>query len=61
MFDKLKQFLKEVKIEIKKVSWPNRQEVTASTVIVMVTVLLISVFIGLSDFILTKLFHMVLR
>lgn len=33
-----RRFLKEVRFELKKVSWPNRQEVATYTVVVVVTV-----------------------
>ncbi|MDD2654597.1 MAG: preprotein translocase subunit SecE, partial [Candidatus Omnitrophica bacterium] len=31
MFDKVGRFFSEVKVELTKVSWPNRQELVAST------------------------------
>ena len=61
MLNKLKQFLREVKIEIKKVSWPSRQETIASTIIVMVTLFLLSIFIGLSDLVLSQAFALIMK
>ena len=43
------QFLKECKIELKKVKWPTRKELLASTAVVIVLVLLVSLFLGLID------------
>jgi preprotein translocase subunit SecE len=60
MINKIKIFLKEVKIELKKVVFPNRDEVIGSTKVVIVTVLIISVFLGMVDLGLTKLVSMVL-
>jgi preprotein translocase subunit SecE len=60
MINKIKIFLKEVKIELKKVVFPNRDEVIGSTKVVIVTVLIISVFLGVVDLGLTKLVSMVL-
>lgn len=37
-----RQFLKEVRSELKKVAWPSRREVTTYTVVVLVTVLFIT-------------------
>jgi preprotein translocase SecE subunit len=42
-----------VRVEFTKVSWPTRQEVRDSTIVTIVTVMLISVFIGIADRIIT--------
>ncbi|MBI4697848.1 MAG: preprotein translocase subunit SecE [Nitrospirae bacterium] len=55
MLDKIKAYFKEVKIELKKVVFPNREEVIGSTKVVVVTVIIISFFLGLIDLGLTKL------
>ena len=60
MINKIKLFLKEVKIELKKVVFPNRDEVIGSTKVVIVTVLIISFFLGTVDLGLTKLVSLVL-
>ena len=44
-----REFLKEVQVEATKVSWPTRNELRDSTAVVIVTVLLVSVFIGIVD------------
>ena len=46
----VREFLKDVKVESTKVSWPTRQELRDSTVVVIVAVLLISVFVGIVDY-----------
>jgi preprotein translocase subunit SecE len=48
----VREFVKEVKVESTKVSWPTRQELRASTTVVIVAVLLISVFVGVVDYVL---------
>ena len=45
----VREFVKDVKVESTKVSWPTRQELRASTVVVIVAVMLISVFVGIVD------------
>ncbi|WP_353684208.1 preprotein translocase subunit SecE [Thermodesulfovibrio sp. 3907-1M] len=55
MISKLKNFLNEVKIEAKKVNYPKKHEVIASTWVVIVTVVLISFFLGLIDFVLSRI------
>jgi preprotein translocase subunit SecE len=49
------QFLKESRMELKKVKWPTRKELLASTVVVIVLVLIVSFFLGLIDFGLIKI------
>ncbi len=55
MFGKIKDFFKEVKIELKKVVFPSRDEVIGSTKVVIVLVLIIATFLGFVDMLLSKL------
>ncbi len=55
------QFLREVKIELKKVTWPTRKQTMGSTVVVIVLVFLISLFLGLVDMGLSGLFRSILH
>ena len=48
-FARFREFLQEVRVESGKVSWPTRTELRDSTVVVIVTVLLVSAFIGVVD------------
>lgn len=52
---KTKKFFREVKAELKKVNWPNQREILSSTVVVIVTVLIISLFIGGIDLVFSNL------
>lgn len=61
MFSKIKNFFKEVKIELKKVVFPSRDEVIGSTKIVVVLVLIVAVFLGMIDMLLSKLIGMVIK
>jgi preprotein translocase subunit SecE len=58
---KIFKFLKEVKVELFKVTWPNRQELIGSTVIVIVLSLIVAVYLGFLDFILSGLFGRLIR
>ena len=49
------QFLREAKMELKKVKWPTRKELFASTAVVIVLVLVMALFLGLIDFGLIKI------
>lgn len=55
MFEKIKEFFKEVKIELKKVVFPQREEILGSTWVVIFTVITVSVFLGIVDLGLSKL------
>jgi len=48
-----REFVKEVRVESTKVSWPTRNEIRDSTAVVIVTILIVSLFIGVVDRILT--------
>jgi preprotein translocase subunit SecE len=55
------QFLREVKIELKKVTWPTRKQTLGSTAVVIVLVMIISVFLGLVDVSLGNLVQVVFK
>ncbi|MFA5592794.1 MAG: preprotein translocase subunit SecE [Micavibrio sp.] len=54
------QYLREVRSETKKVTWPSRKETIASTIAVFIMVTLASIFLYLSDQILAYLVSLVL-
>jgi preprotein translocase subunit SecE len=54
-------FFKEVKIELNKVTWPTKQQTTASTIVVVVLVIIMSIFLGLVDLSLSKIIEMLLQ
>ena len=58
MLNKLKEFFREVKVEIKKVVFPAKDELIGSTWVVIITVVIISVFLGVVDLGLSKLVGM---
>ncbi len=49
MMERLSTFIHDVRVESKKVTWPSREELQESTMVVLVTVLLISMFIFAVD------------
>ena len=57
----LKTFLGEVKAELKKCTWPTRKELVGSTMVVVVSVIILGVFVGLSDTALMGILRTVLR
>lgn len=57
----LKTFLGEVKAELKKCTWPTRSELLGSTMVVVVSVVILGLFVGLSDTALMGILRAVLR
>ena len=55
ILNKLTNYLKEVKVELKKVNMPTKQETIKYTLIVIGLSLVIAVFLGGLDFIFTFL------
>jgi preprotein translocase subunit SecE len=53
LIDKIVGFFNEVIEQVKKVTWPNRKEVMGSTVVVITFILIIAIFTGLIDFVLS--------
>jgi len=49
MIEKIIQFIREVKLEIKKVTWPGKTETISSTIVVLVATTIITVFLYLCD------------
>jgi preprotein translocase subunit SecE len=56
-----KQFYYDVRSEMKKVSWPGRQEVVGTTIVVIVAVFFFGLYLGLVDYLLAMGLDRVLR
>ena len=54
-------FLSDVRSEMEKVSWPDRAELIGSTAVVFVSVIILALFIGSCDFVLSKLIQFLMR
>ncbi len=55
IIDKSARFIRDVKLELTKVSWPSKNDVKGATIVVIIVVLIISFFIGLIDLIITEI------
>jgi preprotein translocase subunit SecE len=51
--NKINRFLKEVVAELRKVTWPSKDELIGSTIVTIVVSTIIAIFIGIVDRILT--------
>jgi preprotein translocase subunit SecE len=61
IIDKSLQFLREVRVELKKVTWPSRKQTLGATAVVIILVMIISLFLGLVDFGLSNLVRVILQ
>ena len=61
MLQKVRVFFSEVRAEMQKVTWPAREELAGSTSVVLMTMLILSVFIGAADFFLSHIMTLILR
>lgn len=61
MVAKIKKFFMEVVAELKKVSWSTRRELIEATWIVLVSSAVLGVFIGMTDFVLSKVIGLLIQ
>ncbi len=55
-----REYLEEVKGELKKVTWPTRKETLTTGLAVVVLVIVISIYLGVIDFGLSRLVRVIL-
>jgi preprotein translocase subunit SecE len=55
------EFVREVLAEFRKVSWPSRQELINSTVVVITVTVVVSLFLGAVDVVLARIVERILR
>ena len=60
MPNKAVTFFKDIKLEMTKVAWPTREELIGSTVIVLVSLAILSAFIGVCDLFLSKIVNIIM-
>ena len=58
--DKVLDYIRESRAELRKVTWPTKQQLWYSTVIVIVVTLIASAYLGLVDLLLTGLFSKII-
>ena len=50
----IRQFLREVRLELKKVDWPSRRELVSYTVVVLATLIVTTAYVAGLDFVFSK-------
>jgi len=61
MFDRVREYLKDVRAEFDKVSWPNWVELKGQTNVVLVVSLILALFVFVVDQVLNQLVRLLLR
>jgi len=58
---RVREFVQEVLLEFRRVTWPSRQELVNSTVVVLALTVVVAFFLGGVDIGLSKLVQRILR
>jgi preprotein translocase subunit SecE len=61
LWERVVRYLREVRTEMGKVTWPQKKEIIGSTVVVILSVFVVSFFLGLVDLGLQRLAGLLLR
>ena len=61
IFTAVSEYIKDVRIEMSKVSWPTREALRDSTRVVIVMVFVIAIFIGIVDRALSLAFEAIIK
>jgi preprotein translocase subunit SecE len=61
MFKKIAKFFSDVQVEMSKVSWPKREELLNSTMIVVVVSILFTIYIFFADYILAGVMRFIIN
>ena len=59
--NRIMQYIRETRAELRKVVWPTREEGINLTAIVVGTIVVMSVFFGTVDYLLTQLFRLLIN
>jgi preprotein translocase subunit SecE len=60
-FNKVKEFLREVRSEWNKVSFPTRQEVVGTTVVVLVASFIMAIYLAIADQLILRAYQFIIR
>lgn len=58
---KIGKFFNQVKTEMQKVSWPSRHELINSTIVVLISTILLAVYIGVCDLLISRSVHILIK
>jgi len=61
LLGRISEFFKEVRTELKKVTYPTRSETMGSTTVVLILVFMIGIFLSLLDMVLVKAVRFIIQ
>ncbi|HNZ86620.1 MAG TPA: preprotein translocase subunit SecE [bacterium] len=61
MFNKLIQYIKDSIKELRKVVWPSKKETTKKTLQVIFVSIVVALFLGLTDFLLSAILTILIK
>jgi preprotein translocase subunit SecE len=61
MFNKIYEYIKKVYLEMRKVTWPTRGEVTNSTIVVIIISAIVAVIIFALDTMFTSVLGLIIK
>ena len=61
VMEKVLDYIRESRAELKKVTWPTNQQMWYSTLVVIVVTFMVSAYLGLVDLLLTGVFSKIVR
>lgn len=59
--EKVLDYIRESRAELRKVTWPTKQQVWYSTLVVIAVTFMVSAYLGLVDLLLTGVFSRIIR
>ena len=60
-YKKIKVFLSETRSELKKVTFPPRDEVISTTIVVIITSVIFAFYLWMADIVIIKLYEGIIR
>lgn len=54
------EYIRQVRSEVRKITWPTRKETTSSTIAVFIMVVIASIFLFIADFIMANAVQFIL-
>ncbi len=61
MLGKTQKFVEEVQVEMRRVTWPDREQLRNATGVILVFVLILAIIIGVMDTIFSGLIRLIIR
>jgi preprotein translocase subunit SecE len=61
MLQKIQAFFQEVSVELRKVSWPTRQQTLNATMVVIVVSFIVAFFLGIVDVVLARIVGSIMK